>query len=504
MSDFKKHKQMKHLKKISLLLILIFTVSSCNDVLDESPDNRTTIDSAEKIAELLVAAYPDAAYVPFLEPMSDNAGDKSPSAETIAVNEEMFFWRDLFLVDEDTPTYYWNRAYKAIAHANQALASIEKLGGGVELNQLKGEALVCRAYAHFMLVNMFSKTYDPSTAASDMGIPYATKPENVLLADYNRGTVESVYENIKNDLEKGIPLIQDDNYSQPKYHFTKAAANAFASRFYLTIGEWQKVIDHSNVVLGANPVNKLRNWRDNYNQATYSEQRLLYTSSTLEPANLLLISAYSLYNRYHYSARYQLNSDKRDEIFPFQNATGKGWSFTIYGSGDLYYNIPKFWEYFQYTNTAAGIGNPYVTFVLLTTDEVLLNRAEAYAMLGQLDNALNDINMSYSVKTQGYTEAEDTLSIDDVTAIFDVDGTPYEPFYTIPDASLPFVHAVLTIKRTVFYNDGLRWFDNKRHNMEITHTDINQNSFILTKTDLRRQIQIPEAAQVHGITANPR
>ena len=493
---------MKQIRRILITILAVSITLSCNDVLDETPDNRTTIDSAEKIAELLVGAYPEAAYVPFLEPMSDNAGDKSPSAEDNAINREMFFWRDYLPDDDDTPTYYWNQAYKAISQANQALASIEQIGNDKELNALKGEALLCRAYAHFMLVSMYSKAYDPGTAGSDLGIPYVTEPERVLIKSYERGTVESVYNNIQADLEAGLLLIED-NYTEPAFHFTKAAANAFASRFYLNKGEWQKVIDHSTAALGVNPRTKLRDWEANYRTATVSEQRTLFTSAVSEPANLLMVSANSLYSRNHWDARYQLNTAKRDEIFPSENATGKQWSYVVYGSNDLYYNIPKFQEYFRVTNQAAGIGFAFTTFVLLTTDEALLNRAEAYAMLGQFDQALADINMSYAPKTRDYSVA-DALTISDVNSKFQVDNDRYTPFYSIPEAARPFVHAVLTIKRTVFYNEGMRWFDNKRHNMEITHMDVNQNTFILTKTDLRRQIQIPEAAQVQGITANPR
>src|SRR5690606_2728219 len=132
-----------------------------------TPDNRTTIDSAEKIAELLVGAYPEASYVSFLEPLSDNADDKGPSATSESeyrVNQYMYNWEDLDDTDADTPTFYWNQAYSAIAQANQALASIEELGGGSSLNRLKGEALLCRAYAHYMLVNIFSKAYNPNTS----------------------------------------------------------------------------------------------------------------------------------------------------------------------------------------------------------------------------------------------------------------------------------------------------------------------------------------------------
>ncbi|NMH89767.1 RagB/SusD family nutrient uptake outer membrane protein [Flavivirga algicola] len=488
-------------------LVFVFLVSSCNDILDETPDNRTTIDSPEKIAELLVGAYPDAAYVSFLEPMSDNAGDKSPSADTgidfaTTLNQRMFFWEDINDTDEDSPTNYWNRAYKAIAQANQALASIEELG--MELDHLKGEALMCRAYAHFMLVSIFSKAYNPSTAASDMGIPYVLEPETVLLGDYERGTVQNVYDNIRADIEAGLPLVSDD-YNVPAFHFTRSAANAFASRFYLNTGEWQKVIDHSTAALGVGGPGVLRDWEGSYRPATYSEQATRFTSSTTEPANLLLVSGESIYNRYHFAARYQLNNDKNDEIFPAANGTGQPWSYTVFGSSDLFFNVPKFREFFKVTNQAAGTGNPFVAFVLLSTDEALLNRAEAYAMLGQYDSAVADINLSYSVKTMNYDPAFDTLEVSDVQTRFAVaDNTLYTPFYTIPQDALAFVNAVLTIKRTIFYNEGLRWFDNKRHNMEIIHRDIFGNVFTLAKDDNRRQVQIPEAAQSFGIQENPR
>ncbi|MFV0565513.1 MAG: RagB/SusD family nutrient uptake outer membrane protein [Flavobacteriaceae bacterium] len=493
--------------KLNIIKVVLVSLSvvSCNDVLDENPDNRTTIDSADKIAELLVGAYPDAGYAPFLEPMSDNAGDKSSSAEVEeeeaeTLNEFMFFWQDLNASNIDTPTYFWNRAYKAIAQANQALVSIEELGGGAELNYLKGEALICRAYAHFMLVSIFSKPYNPATAATDIGIPYVTEPETILLGEYERGTVENVYQNIKADIEAGLPLVQDD-YTVPAFHFTKKAAHAFASRFYLNTGEWQKVITHATQALGAANAGVLRDWENEYRPKTYSEQNLRFISATAEPANLLLVSANSLYGRYHYSARYQLNTGKRNEIFPSVNDVGLSWSYAIYGSGDLYYNVPKYDEYFKVTNQAAGTGEAYITYVLLTTDEALLNRAEAYAMLEQYDNALSDINLSFSVKTRNYTE----LTEADIRAGYAVENqSVFAPFYMIPKESLAFVNAVLKMKRTIFYNEGLRWFDIKRLNMEVVHQDIYGNNYVLSNTDNRRQLQIPEAAQSFGIEQNPR
>ena len=501
----------KHILNSKFLVIILMSfLASCSDILEETPDNRTSIDTKDKIAQLLVGAYPEAGYVPFLEPMSDNARDKGPAAlNDNRINEEMYFWRDLNDIDEDTPTNYWNAAYAAIAQANQALQSIEDLGGGEEFDAQKGEALVCRAYAHFMLVSIFSKAYNPTTAASDLGIPYVKKTETILLGSYTRASIEEVYEDIEKDLNEGLPLIEND-YLVEAFHFTEETANAFASRFYLNKGEWQKVIKYSTLALGSNPRFVLRNINGLYTNTPGANLRQLYTSST-EPANLLLVSGVSLYTRNSATARYQMSRSLQRELFTFAR-NGARWDYPLFivGSGDLGLTPLKINEYFRVTNQAAGIGIPFATFILISTDEVLLNRAEAYAMLEQYDNALDDINLSYSTKIQNY-DADDIFTDTQIRTLYEVsDNELYTPFYTIPDdGTLAYINAILTMKRTILYNEGIRWFDIKRHDIVVNHPIVNVSGFVLEtltlpKGDNRRALQIPIDAQSFGIEANPR
>src|SRR5690606_38532878 len=103
-----------------------------------------------------------------------------------------------------------------------------------------GEALIATAYAHFMLVNFFAKVDEVNGANDSPGIPYVMEPETITLKQYPRGTVASVYEQVRKDLEEGLPLLQGGKWNVPKYHFTPAAAHAFAARFYLFTGEWDK------------------------------------------------------------------------------------------------------------------------------------------------------------------------------------------------------------------------------------------------------------------------
>lgn len=490
---------------ITLLLVLV----SCNDILDESPDNRTEIDSLDKIGELLVNAYPQALYTSFLEAMSDNADDKGFSAlETTRLNDFMYEWGEFFDDDIDTPTNYWNEAYEAISQANQALVSLDELGE-TDVNQ-RGEALLCRAYGHFMLVNIFAKAYNPSTASSDLGVTYVTEPETTLIPQYSRNTVQEVYENIEADLVEGLKYLGgDSNYSKPKFHFTARAANAFASRFYLVIGEWQKVIEHSNEALGSGSgVADIRDYANDYRAAglSYSERSFRF-SAAIEPANLLLTVGESLYARHHASLRYQLSGDLARNLFFNGNAAGLAWSEQVYGGSDVVYNVPKYDEYFKVTNQAAGIGDPFVQIPILTTDEAMFNRAEAYAMLGELQLAVDDLNTLLSVKSQGYSSAAE-LSIADVAANFQIDSNFYTPFYQISADALPFVNVILETKRAVFYNEGLRWFDVKRHDILVEHerqvTPNVSETLTLPKGDNKRALQIPTEAQSRGILPNPR
>ncbi len=484
---------------ISLLSILIF---SCEDSLDEIPDNRTQIDTAEKIGELITLAYPAATYAPFLEPRTDNAEDKGQTANEVRVNTEAFFWRDVNDINVDFSTNYWNETYEAIAQANQALAAIEELGGGSELDYLKGEALMARAYAHFMLVNIWSKTYDPSTAGTDLGIPYVTEPENIVIKDYTRGSIQEVYDKIEADITEGLPLVTND-YEIPKFHFNKDAANAFASRFYLFKGDWAKVIQYSNNVLGDAPASFLRDWNGLYNSLTFSETGTQY-SSTSDISNLLIVSGSSLYSRFYAGARYQLSAGLAANLF-FNGSqiNGKGWAYPVFGN-DLFFNIPKYVEYFRTTNAAANIGFAFVNTVLLSTDEVLLNRAEAYTMLGQTDMAVNDVNAFLSKKVAAYDATTDILTIDQINMIYTVDEGIYTPFYTIETNKLGLIHALAEFRRREFHNEGLRWFDIRRHNLEVIHEDINENQSTLSKTDNRKQLQIPEDALSFGLQPNPR
>lgn len=503
---------MKKLKNIALVFLGIGILSSCNDFLDETPDNRTVLDSPEAVGELLVSAYPDASYQAFTEAMSDNAGDKGlgPWVAEYLPNGNAYYWEDEASDQYDTPTFYWNACYAAIAAANAALDAIEAAPDKENYLAQKGEALTARAYAHFMLVNLFAKHYDPATAESDLGVPFVEESENVVFKNYKRASVKEVYDRIEQDIKLAETLIRDDSYSVIKYHFTKNALHAFASRFYLYKGDWDKVIEYADMVLGSNPADKLRDWNGQYLEYEASELWAQYTKAE-EPSNILLSRGYTQWGSGAIVFRYSLSPKKIIELFDddpltkeirFEMVIGDK---ILYAAGDLQLGfIPKFKPRTESIGDNPDLGYPNMIAPLFTTEEVLFNRAEAYAMKNDFSSVLTDLDTYRSKRVRNYNP-DNKIDLAGMQKEYeDISGPELDPYYTVDGTQKWYVWYLLDLRRREFVHEGLRWFDIKRLNFEITHDVHGGSSFSLPKDDNRRVIQIPEQAVAAGLQANPR
>lgn len=468
-------------------------LAGCSKYLEKAPDNRTELNSPEKVSQLLGTAYPQANYMTFAEAMSDNVADKGTGTVDI-VNATSYKFGDVIDPDQDSPEYYWDACYAAIAAANQALKACETAGNTDAYSSQRGEALVARAYSHFMLVTLFANAYDPATAASDPGIPYVTEPEDVVIKQYQRGTVASVYANIEADLTAGLPLLNDNRYAVPKYHFTKMAANAFACRFYLYKGEFQKAVDHATAALGGgNVTNLLRPWNTSYRTMTFRELFETYARASTS-ANLLLVEASSVYARQYYTLRYAMTSAKNNAIFG-ANVTGAQWSFNFqtYTAGTDNYLIPKINEYFVQGSVNANIGLPYVMIPLFTAEELLFNRAEANAWLGNSAAALADLNAYASTRMENYSSSTHNIT-----------AAKVRQFYGTSDAQIGIVRTILDFKRAEFAQEGMRWFDILRFRIPVTHRSAAGEVYMLTENDPRRLLQLPQSTSLSGLSPNPR
>ncbi|MFA9370662.1 MAG: RagB/SusD family nutrient uptake outer membrane protein [Labilibaculum antarcticum] len=514
------------MKRIYILLIALLGLfaASCDDYLDETPDNRAEVDSQMKIRKLLVSAYTEGNHALITEYASDNIDDTgSSNPYSTRFDEQLANWEDLTEVENDDTQDLWENTYLAIAHSNEALAAIAEIG---EENLLpeKGEALITRAYSHFLLVNVFCKHYNSQTSATDLGITYMEKSETTLDPKYERGNVKEVYEKINADIEAALPLISDNIYEIGTYHFTKKAAYAFAARFNLYYGQWQKAKDYASVVLTENPSSKLRDWS---RIAALPRDRKVVTNAYInDPANLLALTSSSsmgvYFGPWSDGARYSHTGKIAAEqtLFapaPWGGIIGSDYHFRpfVYVANNfdktIFYKIPYL---FEITDPVAGIGYSKTVMIPLTTDETLLVRAEAETMLGKYDMALADLNLwSKNI----FKDKESTM--DQVNTLYA--DMPYSsealvtqkkklnPKFTVTaGVQENMIHYVLQCRRILTLHEGLRWFDIKRYGIEVPRFQIQGESAVvldvLKVDDPRRAIQLPQDVVNAGLEANPR
>ena len=483
------------MKKILLYItfFMILGITSCKKFLEKNPDNRASLESPEQVSQILATAYPQSNYMAFCESISDNVSDKGTGGLDLTVKQPYFF-EDVTENEKDSPEGYWNACYAAIAAANQALEACDQAPDPGRYSSQKGEALVCRAYAHFMLVTLFAKPYNATASSTDAGIPYVLTPEKVIFQKYPRKSVSYVYEMIEKDLLAGLPLLDDTRYTVPRYHFTKAAANAFAARFFLYKQEYAKAIGHANAVFSTTNVTSiLRPWNTTYLTQTYRELWANYAKAS-EPANLLLVETSSVWARNYYTQRYGMDANKRTEILN-SNVTGGAYAFTrqTYTAGTNNYMLPKINEYFVRASVNATIGYPYVMVPLLTAEETLFNRIEANIYLNDLTEALEDLNAYASTRIYNYNAAAHTVTNSKLTT-----------YYGTSDLRMAMLGALLDFKRAEFVQEGMRWFDLARYDLPVTHTTVNGPALTLEPGDKRRLFQIPESARLSGVELNPR
>ena len=526
--------------KGSLMLASVAILASCSDQLDTLPDNRTTLDTPKKIAGLLVTAYPDRTPTLFNEWMSDNTDYMgAQNSQGNRGGDQYFFWQEQTEGGNDSPEQVWMLYYEGIYKANEALAAIEDQGGPKNdvLRNSKGEALLIRAYDHFILANEFCRPYNGKTSTKDAGLYYATGIADFSAAaeQSNRGTVADVYSKIAADIEAGIPLL-NDTYEVPKYHFNKQAAYAFATRFYLYYEKWEKAKEYADKLLGSNPAASLRDYRAlQAMPLSKSEQAVkiaeAYCSASAD-CNLLVQTSVSNAGMalapWLTSKRYTLtNYLSETELFQSNNIWGTSsnliWKpFTVNSGESNFALLMKLPREFEIRNTTTGSGYLRTLNVDFTMDEALLNRAEAEIMLGQNDAACADM----TIWMKNFFNTNVTLTPTSVQTFFK--AVPYayadaakmvpsfkkhiSPRFTIDaegSVQESLLQCLLNFRRIETVHQGLRWMDIRRYNIEIPRRLIgangkpSQNLDWLEKDDPRQVVQIPQSIREAGVAGNP-
>lgn len=192
---------------LSLLPLYLFTfllLTGCDDKLDIVPKGQSTLETVDDLELLLNREIELGAPMSDLSIICNEGLGQKTSVPTVLSQTNTLEYAYLSY-DENvnranlsqSDDRYTN-AYKAINAMNTIIDKAPGASGSEsKRKQIIAEAHIMRAYLHWLLVNIYAKQYDATTAATDGGIAYV-KSESVF-ADNPKLTVQEVYDNILAD-----------------------------------------------------------------------------------------------------------------------------------------------------------------------------------------------------------------------------------------------------------------------------------------------------------------
>jgi hypothetical protein len=138
--------------------------------------------------------------------------------------------------------FAWRFYYKIIGNANMIIANIDNASGPQEeKDEIKGQALAYRAWAHFNLVQLFAERYEVGSSNDQLGVPIVLEP---ITTGGPRNTVEEVYTQINEDLDSAIQLLEVARNA--KSHINIDVARGIKARVALTQGNYAQAATLAN------------------------------------------------------------------------------------------------------------------------------------------------------------------------------------------------------------------------------------------------------------------
>jgi starch-binding outer membrane protein, SusD/RagB family len=372
--------------KIILIIIGLFLITSCDDLLDTEPadaiDPEVAQENIQGIEAILTSVYnrlqsewrfgrevtlgPDV--------LADNT-DQHPTTsgryDGMAVNSQ------------GSHITFWNTAYLTISETNFVIEGAQEIEGVPQetRDRILGEGLFQRGHAYFDLARNYG--YEPGREVNgfDESAVIRTEPTRDLGdADMRaRSSNVEVYNQALSDLEQAADLLQADD--RGVFYANYAAANALLSRIHLYLENWQEAIDYADIALDAAGIELLDSEEDfianPFDQSPPNAESIYEIN--IDPVEESLGSNIGLCP--------YTNPRHWHDVIPSQNL------LDIFDEGD--YRIHLFDEHtdgYPFTlKWNCSTGNVDDNVPVIRVAELYLIKAEAHAELNQLPQALDHL-----------------------------------------------------------------------------------------------------------------
>ena len=239
------------MKKYIFLFLALFVMASCS--LNEQP--KDAIDVKDAVNSVASAGYMTNNLYLKIEGLTSGSAIYESELMADSFNATVDFgnrggtyYRWLWTADDSFMESYWGACYTATQQANLILAGIAGLDTknlkDADFAELKNDQGVCyftKAYTAYLLALKYCKTYNSSTASSDMGV--------MLVDDYNltpsdwstypgRSTLKETYDYITSNLSKAATCFAGVKGAVASTVLTKECITAMQARVALSMGNY--------------------------------------------------------------------------------------------------------------------------------------------------------------------------------------------------------------------------------------------------------------------------
>lgn len=476
----------KTYKILTCFVAVLFSFTACNDdYLDTQPTNAVAEEDVFSTLPNAWAAINGIHRDLFRQHGSmDEAGQSGIMINLDALGEDVvmtttgngwfnttYQWTSTRSETSATVKFAYRFYYKIIANANMVITNIDKVPGDQkEKNAIKGQALVYRAFGHFMLVQLFAKRYDRASIPNTQpGVPLMIMNTTV---GQPRATVEEVYTQINLDLDDAITLLSDAVTRRAKSHFNVNVAKGMKARVALTTQDWLTAATNAAEARQGFTLMTNAQYMSGFNDITNSEW--MWGSDQLSDQQTFFHSFFAFMSGNFNSTNIRTNpkaiNNKLYDPIPatdirkaLWDPTGANTAFPVPPSGvRKAYMTRKFLA----ESSSSSVGDvPYMRMA-----EMYLIEAEARAQLGQDAAAATALHTLVSNRNPSAT-----ISVNVGQALID---------------------EILIQRRIELWGEGFRFLDLKRTNSALDRTGANHTQslcriFSVPAGDVQWQYLIP-------------
>ncbi|MGI6223796.1 MAG: RagB/SusD family nutrient uptake outer membrane protein [Prevotella sp.] len=244
------------MKKLIIPLLCLTALTACDDRLDITPKGESTLQKATDLEMLFNQNYDLG--IPYNDlGIVCNEALGMGSNVTVQLTQTSTNTYAYLAYDENVDrasltledTRYSN-AYKYINYMNTIIDKMPDADGEDSVKtRLIAEAHVMRGYLHWLLVNIYAKQYDASTAATEGGIAYVTDLD--VNKQNQKLTVAEVYEKILEDCsDENIALLP--RYSSDVLRGDQAWGNAVRAKVLMQMKRYDEALPYALKALAIN------------------------------------------------------------------------------------------------------------------------------------------------------------------------------------------------------------------------------------------------------------